>query len=190
MVLTRPGEAFTAMQREGGLGEPLLYALIGGTFGYLFYFLFMLFMPSLAMYGTGDRHNALAGMFGIGAGAILGIIFIPIAVAIGIFIGSAILHVCLMIVGGAKQPFETTFRVVCFAAGSVYPLMIVPLCGSWIVAVWNLVLNCIGLARAHETETGRAVFAVLLPLIVCCGLGIICMMIFGGIGAMMQHSNQ
>ncbi|MDP9186125.1 MAG: DUF4339 domain-containing protein, partial [Verrucomicrobiota bacterium] len=30
MVLSRPSDAFTAMRREGGLGEPLLYAMIGG----------------------------------------------------------------------------------------------------------------------------------------------------------------
>ena len=33
MVLTRPAEAFSVMKREGGLGEPLLYALIGGSVG-------------------------------------------------------------------------------------------------------------------------------------------------------------
>src|SRR5256886_16407201 len=32
MVLSRPSDAFTAMRREGGLGEPLLYAMIGGSF--------------------------------------------------------------------------------------------------------------------------------------------------------------
>src|SRR5213082_1626564 len=30
LVLTKPGEAFLMMRREGGLGEPLIYALIGG----------------------------------------------------------------------------------------------------------------------------------------------------------------
>jgi hypothetical protein len=190
MVLTRPSDAFTAMSREGGLGEPLLYGLIGSSFGYLFYLLFIFFMPSLVFMGSGDRHNALAGMFGMGAGLIFAIIFVPIVLTIGIFIGAGILHVCLMIVGGAKQPFETTFRVVCFSTGSTYPLMIVPFCGSSIAGIWSLVLHCIGLGRAHETETGRAVLAVFLPLIVCCGVGIICLMIFGGIGALMQHSNQ
>src|SRR5262249_23819204 len=58
MVLTRPGDAFTAMSREGGLGEPLLYALIGGCFGYLFYMVFLFFMPSLAFMGGANRHNA------------------------------------------------------------------------------------------------------------------------------------
>jgi hypothetical protein len=190
MVLTRPGEAFTVMQREGGLGEPLIYALIGGSFGYLFYMLFIFFMPSLAFMGGANRHNAFAGMFGMGAGMIFAIIFVPIVLTIGIFIAAAILHVCLMIVGGAKQAFETTFRVVCFSIGSTYPLMIVPLCGGVIAGIWNLVLHCIGLARAHETDTGRAVLAVFLPIIVCCGLWIVCVMIFGGMGALMQHSNR
>ena len=31
MVLTRPAEAFSVMKREGGLGEPLIYALMGGS---------------------------------------------------------------------------------------------------------------------------------------------------------------
>jgi hypothetical protein len=85
------------------------------------------------------------------------------------FVVSAILHVCLVIVGGAKQSFETTFRVVCFAEGSAGPLIIIPFCGGLITGIWKLVLYCIGLAHAHETDTGRAVIAVLLPLIVCCG---------------------
>src|SRR5262249_23712814 len=40
MVLSKPGEAFTAMRREGGLGEPLIYAIIGGSFGLIFYFIY------------------------------------------------------------------------------------------------------------------------------------------------------
>jgi hypothetical protein len=45
----------------------------------------------------------------------------------------------------------------------------IPVCGGLISGVWGLVCSCIGLARAHETDTGRVVIAVLLPLIVCCG---------------------
>src|SRR5438046_10580021 len=38
MVLGKPGVAFTAMKREGGLGEPLIYTVVGSSFGgsYLF----------------------------------------------------------------------------------------------------------------------------------------------------------
>jgi hypothetical protein len=68
--------------------------------------------------------------------------------------------------------------------------MIVPFCGGLISGIWGLVAECIGLARAHETDTGRAVLAVFLPLIVCCGGGILLAIIFGGIGALSQHENQ
>jgi hypothetical protein len=187
MVLTRPSEAFTAMRREGGLGEPLLYAIIGGSFGLVFYFVYQLAFQSLGMFAS--RSNPLAHLIGAGIGGVILIIFVPVLVAIGIFINAAILHVCLMIVGGAKQPFETTFRVICFASGSVLPLMVVPLCGGLIAGIWDLVLRCIGLARAHETDTGRAVLAVLLPVIVCCCGGLLCVMMLGGFGALM-HANQ
>ncbi|HYR23401.1 MAG TPA: YIP1 family protein [Chthoniobacterales bacterium] len=181
MILTRPSETFTAMRREGGLGEPLLYAIIGGSFGLAFYFIYHLAFQSLGMFA--NRPNPLAHLVGAGIGGVILIIFVPVLVAIGAFINAAILHVCLMIVGGAKQPFETTFRVICFASGSVFPLMVVPLCGGVIAGVWDIVLRCIGLARAHETETGRAVLAVLLPLIVCCGGGFLILMMFGALGA-------
>src|SRR5438105_3995418 len=67
--------------------------------------------------------------------------------------------------------------------------MVIALFGGLIVGVWNIVLYCSGLARAHETDTGRAVLAVFLPLILCCGGVILCAMLFGGIGAMMHNWN-
>ena len=178
MVLGKPGVAFTAMKREGGLGEPLIYTVLGSSFGGIIYFVMTLFMPSLMTFG--DRHG-LARLAGLGVGSIFGIILVPIFAVIGAFIASAILHVCLMIVGGARQSFETTFRVVCFVGGSIDPLLILPLCGGFIVGVWKIILYCIGLARAHETDTGRAVVAVILPVIVCCG-GVVAVM-FGVLGA-------
>ncbi len=188
MVLTKPSEAFTAMKREGGFGEPLLYTLIGGSIGLVFYFLYNFFFSSLGGM-VGNRENPLAHLIGTGIGSLLFIILVPLFVVIGAFIGAAILHLCLMIVGGAKQPFETTFRVVCFSGGSTGPLLVVPFCGGFIAGIWKLVLYCIGLSRAHETDIGRAVLAVLLPLIVCCGGGFILAMMFGALGAwgLSQH---
>jgi hypothetical protein len=179
MVLSRPVAAFTAMKREGGLGEPLLYAIIGGTFGAVFAITYNFVLRSFTPFE--DRQGAMAHVFG-GIGLIFLLVLTPLFVVIGMFIASAILHVCLMIVGGAKQSFETTFRVVCFAEGSVSPLLVIPFCGGLVVGIWKVILYCIGLARAHETDTGRAVIAVLLPLIVCCG-GLL-LLVFGVLGAM------
>jgi hypothetical protein len=187
LVLTAPGAAFIAMKREGGFGEPLIYTITGESIGLLFYFIYHFFFSSLA--GFGSRENPLGHMIGTGVGSLIFIILIPLFIVIGAFLGSAILHLCLMIVGGAKQSYETTFRVVCFAGGSVGPLMVIPFCGSAVAGVWKLVLYCIGLARAHETDTGRAVLAVVLPLIVCCGgVFLLAMLLgFGAWGLSQQH---
>jgi hypothetical protein len=180
MVLTKPGEAFTIMKREGGLGEPLIYALIGGCLGGIVSILFSLGLQSVGFFA--DRHDTFAAMTGMGGSAAF-IVLVPLFIVIGLFIGSAIVHLCLMIVGGANQSFETTFRVIAFSQGSTGPLQMIPICGGLIAGVWALVCNCIGLARAHETDTGRAVLAVFLPLIVCCGGVLVVALMFGGLGA-------
>jgi hypothetical protein len=185
MVLTRPADAFTVMKREGGFGEPLIYAVVGATAGAIVQFLFSLLLHSFGMFT--DQRNAFGAMAGMGVGGIGFIIFFPLAVVIGLFIGSGIIHLCLMIVGGANQPFETTFRVLAFSQGSTGPIQMIPICGGLIAGVWALVCNCIGLARAHETDTGRAVLAVLLPLIVCCGLAFVVLFMAGGLAALGHH---
>jgi hypothetical protein len=185
MVLLRPGEAFTTMRREGGLGEPLLYALVGAGSGAIVSFLFSMLLQSVGI-SMGNR-NGYAFLAGLGIGSVLFVVLLPFLVVIGLFLGSAIVHVCLMIVGGAKQPFETTFRVVAFAQGSTGVLQMIPICGGIVAGVWALVVQCIGLARAHETETGRAVVAILLPLIVCCGGTILLGIMFGMLGVLGHH---
>ena len=177
MVLTKPAEAFTAMRREGGFGEPLIYAIIGGSVGGVIYFLYNILLSSAHMLGS--HENPMMQMMGGGIRPMFFIILVPFFIAIETFISSAIFHLCLMIVGGAKQPFETTFRVVCFAGGSANPLLIIPFCGGLIGGIWKIVLYCIGLARAHETDTGRAVLAVILPIIVCCGGALVLGMMVG-----------
>jgi hypothetical protein len=185
MVLTKPDLAFRTMKTEGGLGEPLIYALIGGCVGGIVSLLLSLGLQSMGLFaGQRDTFAALAGL---GIGSIAFIVLVPVFIVIGLFIGAAIVHLCLMIVGGANKSFETTFRVLAFSHGSTGPLQIIPICGGLIAGVWALVINCIGLARAHETSTGRAVLAVLLPLLVCCGAGILLLIMFGGIAALSQQ---
>lgn len=173
LVLLEPAQAFTNMEQEGGLGSPLLFAVIGSVIGGL----------ARVLYAQATFHSAsfasqldqippqfrelVKAMMGasIGFGSIL---FIPILAVILAFIISGITHLCLMLVGGAKGPFETTFRVVCFSLGATSVLAIIPVCGGLITSVWDLIVKVIGLAKAHEIETGRSLAAVLLPLICCC----------------------
>jgi hypothetical protein len=173
------------MKREGGLGEPLIYALIGGCLGGIVSALFTLGFQSIGLFT--DKNNSLAAMTGMGIG--LGsIIVVPLGIVIFLFIWSGLAHLCLMIFGGANQSFETTFRVFAFTQGSAGPLQIIPFCGGVISFVWAIVCNCIGLARAQETDTGRAILAVLSPLLICCGGLFIAFMFLGaGLWSASQH---
>ena len=184
MVLTRPAEAFSVMKREGGLGEPLIYALIGGCVGGIVSALFSLGFQSIGLFT--DKNNSLAAMTGMGIG-FGAIILVPLFIVIFLFIWSGLAHLCLMMFGGANHSFETTFRVFAFTQGSAGPLQIIPLCGGLISGVWAIVCNCIGLARAQETDTGRAVLAVFLPLIVCCGGGLLIAFMFMGAWTASHH---
>jgi len=166
-VLLSPVEAFSVMKREGGFMNPLLYSIILGMLGAIVSFAFSFGLQSFGI-GWG-RDNGFGALVGMGAASIAVLILMPFFIVLGTFIGAGISHLCLMVVGGANQPFETTFRVVCFGTGSANVFQAVPICGGFIAAIYSIVLNCIGLARAHETETWRAVVAVLLPMVVCCG---------------------
>jgi len=187
LVLTKPGEAFVLMKKEGDFLGPMLFALIGGCAGLIVSVLLQMALQSIGF--MADRQNAMFGMGAVGLFSLGYILLSPVLVIAFMFIASGILHLCLMIVGGARRPFETTFRVVCFSSGSTSLLSMIPFCGGMISGVWNIVLEIIGLARAHEIDTGKAVLAVLLPIIVCCG-GLILLGILGGFSALSLLPNQ
>ena len=186
MVLTKPSTAFSIMRTQGGFGDPLLYAVIGGAIGAVVAFLLALAASAIGLGGA--RHGVMGALMGL-TPTLGSLISSLVAIVVGPFIWAALVHVALMLLGGAQKTFETTFRVIAFAQGSTAPLQLVPCCGWFIAMVWNIVANCIGIARAHEIDAGRATLAVLLPVILCCGgLALIVVIFFGGLAALSSHN--
>lgn len=118
-------------------------------------------------------------------------IALPFMVAFSILIGSGLTHLCLMIVGGNKKGVQSTFRAVSYS-WSGYLFAIIPIIGSTISSIYAPILIIIGLREGHGISTGKAVLAILLPLIVGVGLAIIVVLLiplffgsmrfFGGVG--------
>jgi len=178
MVLTKPNEAFRIMRREGGLGDPVLFMLMMGTIGAVVSVVFSMIMQGIGI-SSGD--HALGALFGGAVGSVFLLVLAPVFVLVGLFIAAGITHVCLMIVGGANQSFETTLRVFSYGSGSANVFQLVPFCGGMIAGIYGIVVNCIGLAQAHETDLWRAVVAILLPVVVCCGGGfLLVLLVIGG----------
>jgi hypothetical protein len=189
LVLTAPSQAFARMSLTGTLGRPLTYAIIFGWIGIIANQIY-----SIALRGA--MRGFLSGlpgynpklMFGLPIFASVGLMIVaPVFVLIAVFIWSAILHLFLMLVGGANTGFASTVRVVCYT-GTVQVLQVVPFCGGMIGGIWALVLYIIGLAIAHRTTQGKAALAALLPIVLCCVCVAIIALAFGAaIAAAVGH---
>jgi hypothetical protein len=116
---------------------------------------------------------------------------IPLMVAFSIYFGTAVTHLCLMIVGGNKKGFQKTFRVISYAfSGNLFG--IIPFIGSTIGGIYILILTILGVREGHGISTGRAVLAVFLPIMVGVGVTVLAVIFlrlffgtlgfFGGVG--------
>jgi hypothetical protein len=173
-VLTGPGAFFRAMPLSGGLGSPLLYAVVIGWIGLLataFYQAVFRSIVGSSFRTFGSDRPELAALLGFvegWAGFVAQAVFGGVFVVIGVFLAAGILHLMLLLLGGARRDFEATFRVVSFSQATSV-VFLVPFCGQLVGAIWCLVLYVLGLAAAHEIGHGRAAAAVLLPIaLVCC----------------------
>jgi len=197
-VLTGPGGFFGRMPVTGGIGSPLLYGVILGYLGILIQAVYSSILQLVGGFGAGAFSGGpfgdqpeLARFMEIfeGWGGIIGqVVFGPFSIVIGLFVAAGIIHLMLLLLDGAGQGFEATFRVLCFShAANV--LAVVPLCGGFLAGVYGIVLWIIGLAAAHRIPAWKAAVAVLLPIVLCCccclvGVG----MMAGGIASMVQHA--
>ena len=98
---------------------------------------------------------------------VLGLVVTPLVALIALFIWSALVHLMLVLFGGANRGFATTLRVMCYAQ-TTQLAVVLPGIGGLIAIVWRLVLEIAGLATAHKTDGWKAALAIILPLFLCC----------------------
>ena len=191
-ILFSPVEFFSRMPVTGGLGSPLLYALLVGyvslAVASVYGFVFQMVTGPRRFPGLGPEFERVLAFTGGTGGLVLGLIVGPVVIVAQLFILAGVFHLALLLVGGAQRGFEATFRVLAYA-GAAGLLELVPLCGRLLLhPVYYLVLIGIGFAKAHQIGGGRAVAAVLLPLLlVCCcclGLGLV---FWGSLAALVQR---
>ena len=180
MFITAPEQAWRLTRETGDYTRPLLFALIVAWVGAIFNAVWgsLFGAGMLRMLPAQYQHFA---MMGAGRGLIVNIILAPIFIVIGLFIGSAILHVSFMIVGalsGSKSQFEGTFRVVSYSSVA-HIALVIPFVGGLVTAVWRIYLMMLGTQQLHKTTQGKALIGILLPSLLCC-LCIAIGMVFAG----------
>lgn len=174
-----PKPAFSRMARSGEnvpLRKPIIYAATVKSVGVLCAMIFVLAIqiPIVIATLSHELGDDLSGGFVVTV--ILGllvvfVILLPVLSALGVVIQAGILHLMLLLVRAATASFESTLRVVCYAT-TAEAANVIPFVGGYVALPWVIVLQVIGTASVHGCSYGRATLAVLLPLLLCCGLGI------------------
>jgi hypothetical protein len=189
-VLSQPATFFRSMPVTGGLGDPLLYAVIIGYAGLIVSTIYDqvfrgVLMSSLSRMGGNSDIERLASYLQGGAGLVVSLILGPVFLVIFLFITTGILHLILLALGGAARGFEATLRVVAYSQ-AIAIFKIIPICGGPIAFVYMCVLCVIGFSEAHGISRGKAATAVLIPLffVCCCCIGTILLLFFGMAGAL------
>jgi hypothetical protein len=176
--------AFERMSLDGDIVRPLIYTVLIGWIGAAAaYFWGMLFQASILSVLGGFEESAeiippilLSWTFGI-----FGLMLAPIGIVIQTFVITVLVHLSLMLAGGERNGFAATLRVVCYS-GTSQLAQAIPLAGGTIATIWGLILCVVGLMPAHRTTAGRAVLAVVLPIVFCCvciGLFFLSALVFG-----------
>jgi len=161
-VMFSPENLFSTMTHKGGIKEPLAFGLLLGSLGGMFFVFWQFLM-------IGDRLISswpdLIGQFSLGIIFVIVMILTPLFKMISMFVVSGILHLCLVIVGGGRNGFEGTFRVVAFSQ-SIKILALVPFVGGLVGWFWHFIVQVIGLREMHETSYLRTIIAMILLIIV------------------------
>ncbi len=168
-VLTRPTPTFAALRQTGGLANPLLYFVLVSSAMFAVSAFYQMAAASVNPKVFGSGLPALSGKaFQV---VLLGSILIsPALYVVGAFISSGVTHLCLKLLGGAEKPFETTFRVICYAQASAAVLNIFPMCGGLFAVIMAGYCIIVGLREAHGISGWKATLALVLPGLVCCGI--------------------
>jgi hypothetical protein len=165
---------------DAGKRSSLLYALIFGSVGQI---LGIYWLTVAGIWGNTIEAGTLENTIWFAGAALL----TPLFLLISLYLAAGLAHFFLRVLRGARRPFPATFQVSAYVTGAVsllnlFPLNLIPVAASIIIPIWALVLNSIGLARAHRTSTIKALFALLLPLIILVGLVLFIMVAVATIG--------
>ena len=179
-VCVRPGEFFEDLAPTGRLGGAFLFLLLACLPGYILNSIYN-YVSRFALAPTlepivRDVYDPISpeladqlvaslqpSLLDLAFGIVLG----PVMLFVFALVAGLLMHLGLMIVGGAARPLEASLKVALYGHGVVFWLVI-PMIGG-LCWLWAPVVLAFGLTRIHPTQGWKAAFAVLwAPALACC----------------------
>lgn len=176
-LLMSPMVTLQNAKREGTVGSSLLFAVVSSVAGFFTTVTLYALLIGGALLATAMSSNdSMGGAPAAGIGAIGGVIglIIYFGILLGaqvamLFVLAGIEHLVLKVTGEPNLgSYETTLRAHSLALAP-YVLGLIPFCGLMVMGIWSLVLRCITLTQLQRVSAGKAVVAVLAPMLVLCG---------------------
>ena len=161
-ILFSPTQFFRKAAVDGGIKEPLAFAILAGSLGMMS----EIFWQGLI--GAGELPSLSGGAFGelTWGPVFMGIMVLcPLFVTIFLCVTSLVLHLLLVIVRGGKNGFEATFRAVSYSQATQL-WAVIPFVGSLLAVMCFVVVQVVSLKEMHGVSYTRVVLAMLLPFFV------------------------
>jgi hypothetical protein len=150
-----PKRFFSSMPTSGGYGRPIIFAIILGTIGISMTLIWTIVFNQQLI------HPRLYGSFLLILAQEVILVTAPLWIILWLYCGAIIIHLLLMLFGGAQRGFEATFRVIAYSMGTQI-FSLAPFFGLLIAWIYSMFLLILGLSKAHQTDTWRVIVAVLV----------------------------
>ncbi len=176
LMLRAPIVTLKSAQRDASLGSSILYAMIATAAGFATTFvMYGLLFAGMYLFGLNETRE-MGGASSAVISVVTGV-FVFAFYAVGIFIFqlamlmgfSGLEHVILKMFGERNlSSYSVTVRA--HALGlSPYVLGLIPFCGVFVMGLWSMITRCLTLAELQRVSPGKAVGAVVAPMVVMCG---------------------
>jgi hypothetical protein len=176
---TRPFFAAAVQYNSGGVPACTFNMMSGAISGFVFGLIYLVLFTVLGAAGVLSSlrgpapglASASAG-FGVGIGLFY-LVVMTVGQAMGGFINPWIVggihHLVLMLFGGAHRNYEHTVRGFGYAMGAAMAWGLIPALGVFpmLVFSWKNIVQAYD--EIHQCGVGKAVLAMLAPVLVCCG---------------------
>ena len=181
-VMFSPMQFYAKLSDQMRYKEPSLFfiKIQAVTQIIVFFFLFIVlgsFLSFLSLLGGGP-FTALFGSIGAGMIFILLLLLFPLVLLFSfgmLFLGTGMLHLFVLFFGG-KQKYVETFKAASYANAPIL-FSVIPIVG-WLVFIYIMVLQIIGIHKRQKLEIGKILAWVLLPIVIFGSLAFIFFLLF------------
>jgi hypothetical protein len=167
--LLEPYPFFAKVAESRGAGMAFVYALILGSIGSVFGFIWTYFLLDSELFSSLPWFGSLANGRQFSAAAL---ILLPLGITVKELFLTLYFHTLIVLSRARRRGIRSTFMAVCYAESTAV-MNLIPVAGSLLSPVFSVFILAAAFSRIHRMSTFKALVIILFPLLILCFLLII-----------------